>query len=218
MRTFQQVKEFIAEKLKEKNLSLNEVSLMIGKNGTYLFQYITRNSPKRLGEVERGKLARILEVDEQLLTDLPLERRVMPSNSDSVSIDIISANPCCGAGSDYDEADTVIGKWIMPAKDFRELTYSQPENIKQMRVIGDSMSPTIKDGDYILADTSLNTFEIDGIYLIRMLNGLAVKRLQSGLNDIKILSDNKKYEPITASTGEVKIIGKVIKIMNIENV
>ena len=191
---------------------------MLGKGDSYIQRFIKLGLPDRLPEYVRIQLAKILQVDEQLLTDLPIEKRVLPTNSDSICIDIISANPCCGTGSDNDQADTVIGKWIMPAKDFRELTYSHPENIKQMRVIGDSMAPTIKDGDYILADTSLNTFEIDGIYLIRMLNGLAVKRLQSGLNDIKILSDNKKYEPITAANGEVKIIGKVIKIMNIENV
>lgn len=216
MKTPEQIKAFIADKIKEKNLSLNEVSLAIGKNGTYLFQFINRASPKRLGEVERKKLSRILEVDEQSLTDIYIQN--VAASPNSVTIDIISATPCCGSGSDGDQPDEVIGKWIMPEKDFRELTFSQPSNIKQMRVIGDSMSPTIKDGDYILADTSFNYFEIDGIYLIRMLNGLAVKRLQSGLNDVKILSDNKKYDPITASAGEIKIVGKVIKIMNIENV
>lgn len=139
--------------------------------------------------------------------------------ADTVTIDIISATPCCGSGEDNcGYADEVVGKWVMPAKDFKELTFAQPRDVKQMRVIGDSMEPTIKDGDYILADISHNTFDVDGIYLVRLINGLAVKRLQAGLSDITIHSDNKNYPPITATAGQVVVIGKVIKILNIENV
>lgn len=214
----EQVRQTLAKLIEEKELNYRRVSLMLGKGDSYIQRFIKLGQPERLPEYIRLQLAKILHVDEQLLTDLPIERRQLSLNINSVTIDIISATPCCGSGSDGDQPDEVIGKWIMPEKDFRELTFSQPNNIKQMRVVGDSMSPTIKDGDYILADTSFNYFEIDGIYLIRMLNGLAVKRLQSGLNDVKILSDNKKYEPITASAGEINIVGKVIKIMNIENV
>lgn len=139
-----------------------------------------------------------------------------PTNT--VTIDIISATPCCGSGADSEYADEVVGKWVMPVNDFRDITFAKPQDVKQMRVVGDSMEPTIKDGDYILVDTSHNVFDVDGIYLIRMVNGLSVKRLQAGLNDIKIHSDNKKYEPITAKQGEVFTIGKVIKIMNMSNV
>lgn len=139
-------------------------------------------------------------------------------DSNTVSIDIISATPCCGLGLDSDYADEIVGKWVIPIKDFKDITYSKPQDIKQMRVIGDSMEPTIKDGDFILVDTSYNHFDIDGIYLIRMAAGLAVKRLQMRLNDIQINSDNEKYKPITAEVGEVITIGKVIKILNMKNV
>lgn len=133
-----------------------------------------------------------------------------------VSIDIISATPCCGDGNDCTEE--TIGKWVMPVQDFKRLTQTSPDRVKQMQVSGDSMQPTIYDGDFILADTSHNVFDVDGIYLIRMISGLAVKRLQAGLNAISIISDNPNYKPIEASIGEVKIIGKVIKILNVRSV
>jgi phage repressor protein C with HTH and peptisase S24 domain len=106
----------------------------------------------------------------------------------------------------------------MPIQDFKRLTQTSPDRVKQMQVSGDSMQPTINDGDFILADTSHNVFDVDGIYLIRMISGLAVKRLQAGLNAISIISDNPNYKPIEASIGEVKIIGKVIKILNVRSV
>lgn len=208
----------LAKLIEDKGYNFRRISLMVGKGESYIQRFIKLGLPERLPESVRIQLSKILQVDEQILTDLPIERHIMPINDTTVAIDIISANPCCGSGSDSEYADDVVGKWIMPLSDFRDLTFAKPENIKQMRVIGDSMDPTIKDGDYILADTSFQSFDIDGIYLIRMLNGLAVKRLQAGLNDVKILSDNKLYQPITACAGEIKIIGKVIKIMNIENV
>ena len=131
-----------------------------------------------------------------------------------VSIDIISATPCCGSGNDCSE--DVIGKWTMPLQDFKQLTLTSPDRVKQMKVSGDSMQPTISYGDFILVDTSHNIFDTDGIYLIRMINGLAVKRLQADLNSISIISDNPNYKSREASISEIKIIGKVIRILNVK--
>lgn len=175
------------------------------------------NGIKKPTIVQLKQIANILEVD---VKDLYREEKpTIEKLSSTVTIDIISATPCCGSGEDNcGYADDVVGKWVMPTRDFRELTFAKPQDVKQMRVTGDSMEPTIKDGDYILTDTSHNTFDVDGIYLVRLMNGLAVKRLQAGLNNITIHSDNKKYQPITAEAGQVVVIGKVIKILNIENV
>lgn len=148
--------------------------------------------------------------------DLLSSEKVSIKESENVTIDIISAKPCCGSGNDCTEE--IIGKWVMPIQDFKRLTQTSPDRVKQMQVSGDSMQPTINDGDFILADTSHNVFDVDGIYLIRMISGLAVKRLQAGLNAISIISDNPNYKPIEASIGEVKIIGKVIKILNVRSV
>jgi phage repressor protein C with HTH and peptisase S24 domain len=83
-----------------------------------------------------------------------------------------------------------------------------------LQVEGDSMTPTLNSGDWALADTSQNYISSDGLYLIRMASGLAVKRIQSGLNDITIKSDNPAYKDITAAVGEVSILGKVIYTLN----
>jgi phage repressor protein C with HTH and peptisase S24 domain len=83
-----------------------------------------------------------------------------------------------------------------------------------LRVQGDSMQPTINDGDWVWVDISNNFISSDGMYLIRMATGLAVKRLQSGLSNIVIKSDNPTYYDITADIGEINIIGKVVYILN----
>ena len=62
----------IGRLITERGLNLAKVSLAIGKNVAYMQQFIKNGSPRRLGEVERHKLAQLLKVDEQELTDLPL--------------------------------------------------------------------------------------------------------------------------------------------------
>ena len=116
--------------------------------------------------------------------------------------------------------ENVVGCWNMPNNDFRTITTtSKPENVKLLRVKGDSMSPTIKDGDWVMADISLKQADSDGIYLLRMSTGLAIKRLQGSVkNDILIISDNPKYPTVTADSGEVSILGKVIYTLNAEKV
>ena len=88
---------------------------------------------------------------------------------------------------------------------------TESRDLLLIEVVGDSMAPTIKDSDLILADLAEPRFKQDGIYLLRNESGLAVKRIQRR-PDGKLLvrSDNPKYEPIVAAT--VGVIGRVIWI------
>ncbi|MBQ8671484.1 MAG: hypothetical protein IJ525_03075 [Alphaproteobacteria bacterium] len=72
----EEVRAKIAKLIVDKGLNLARVSLAVGKNIAYMQQFIKNGSPRRLGEVERRKLALILNVDEQELTDLPLSNKV----------------------------------------------------------------------------------------------------------------------------------------------
>lgn len=75
------IRKKIGRLINERGLNYAQVSLAIGKNIAYLQQYIKNGSPRRLGEVERQKLANILRVDEQELTDL-----VLPVSKGAVAI------------------------------------------------------------------------------------------------------------------------------------
>lgn len=226
MEKIKQVKARVGELIKERGLSLNSLSLQFGKSGTYLHKFINFDSPKRLDEDVRKKLALILGVDEQELTDRPILPAHMTgismvaekigslfTSKDDAVIDMIDATACCGDGID-NLPEKVCGHWKLPLAEFKSLASGNPNNIKMLRVQGDSMQPTINEGDFVWVDVSNNYASSDGIYLIRMSTGLAVKRLQAGLNDITIKSDNTSYSDITADVGKVQIIGKVVHILN----
>ncbi len=72
MENTEEIRKKIARLINERGLNYAQVSLAIGKNIAYIQQFIKNGSPRRLGEIERHKLAQILKVDEQELTDLPL--------------------------------------------------------------------------------------------------------------------------------------------------
>lgn len=233
MKTQEEVRNFVVEKLKEKNIALNAASLAIGKHGTYLFQFTTKAVPKRLPEAQRKRLATILEVSEQELTDQDLSAismipasfagvtnitkniadKVLPSILTTARIDIIEVTACCGDGEDV-LSEKKCGQISMPLEEFKSITNTMPGNIKLIKASGDSMDPTIKDGDMVWIDMSNNFISSDGVYLLRMSTGLAIKRVQSGLSNITVKSDNPKYSDITADIGEIKVIGKVIYIWN----
>lgn len=146
-----------------------------------------------------------------------LQNITIPANPNSIKIEMLDVTACCGNGVET-PGEKAVGEWIMPLQDFHQITFSAPKNIKMLKVVGDSMFPTLKSGDWVLADISQNNADIDGLYLIRMASGLAIKRLQIGLNDIQVVSDNSKYRPLTAAVGEINVIGRVIYTLNAEKV
>ena len=85
-------------------------------------------------------------------------------------------------------------------------------------VSGDSMQPTLDDGDMILADLSSNSLQqqtyLDGIYLLQTQDGLMSKRLKSKSGgDIEVISDNPDYANwcLSPQTDEqTQVIGKVV--------
>lgn len=218
------VKRHVAKLIENSGFNYSTLAIRLGKNPTYIQKFCKEDSPRRLDEYVRRGLAEILQVDEQELTDLPVtphftgtasaaEKLASFLTKDDVVIDMIDATACCGDGID-NLPEKVCGHWKLPAVEFKSITAGQPENIKMLRVQGDSMMPTINEGDFVWVDISNNFASSDGIYLIRMATGLAVKRLQAGLSDIVIKSDNSRYSDITAAVGEIQIIGKVVYILN----
>ncbi|MBR5646049.1 MAG: helix-turn-helix transcriptional regulator [Treponema sp.] len=84
------------------------------------------------------------------------------------------------------------------------------ENLRAAYVRGDSMEPTLFDGDRIIFD-DMGYDGQDGIYAVIYNGSGFVKRLQKRNDSLRIISDNKIYAPIEeASESEnFTIIGKV---------
>lgn len=90
---------------------------------------------------------------------------------------------------------------------------SNPDNMSLIKVLGDSMEPTLLSGDLVLVDHSRTNVSVPGgIYAISIDHEIMIKRIQVLFHEgkLKIISDNRKYEPMDIEAEKVRINGKVI--------
>jgi phage repressor protein C with HTH and peptisase S24 domain len=69
-----------------------------------------------------------------------------------------------------------------------------PKHAALISAVGDSMEPTIKEGDLLLVDLRENEVKNDAVYVIRIDDHLITKRIQRMYDScIVIKSDNPAY-------------------------
>jgi phage repressor protein C with HTH and peptisase S24 domain len=186
------------------------LSRMLGRNPAYIQQFVRRGVPKRLKEEERRKLARYFAISEALLGG-PADEPRDPDGLVSIKRHPVKASAGPGAivsegfGKPYFGFDE---RWL------KALTATPPSQLSIVRVEGDSMSPTLNDGDDILVDLGDCGDRLrDGIYVLRVDDALVVKRLAlSPLGRrVTVQSDNPAY-PDWPDRGldEINCIGRVI--------
>ncbi|HKR23802.1 MAG TPA: S24 family peptidase, partial [Allosphingosinicella sp.] len=96
----------------------------------------------------------------------------------------------------------------------RRLARGAPEQLSIIRVSGDSMAPTLADGDEILVDRGDGADGLrDGIYVLRIDDALVVKRLAVGpvVGTLSVRSDNPAYPGWpSCDPAAVDIVGRVV--------
>lgn len=87
----------------------------------------------------------------------------------------------------------------------REL-YTNPENLRLVRVTGDSMERLIYSGDIVMVDTSINYLRGEGMYVFRIDEQISVKWLCSLPGGVtRVVSENQdKYPPFEIGPEESK--------------
>ncbi|MGB7410844.1 MAG: S24 family peptidase [Sphingopyxis granuli] len=201
--------------LQERGIDYAQLSARIGRNPAYIQQYIKRGSPRRLAEEDRARIAAYLGVAEALLGG-PVRRVAAPvlqrGGGDMVLVPKLAIGASAGAGASID-GEPVEGAVAFDPRWLRDLG-ADPRALSIIRVAGDSMAPTLGDGDDILVDGSdAATLLRDGIYVLRMDDALMVKRVARapGEGRISVISDNPHYRswddlPMTA----VQLVGRVV--------
>ena len=141
---------------------------------------------------------------------------VLPAITESESEDRIrfprlNAEATCGAGTINDHYIEVVDYVTVAAAWAREKLGGNLNKIQVITARGDSMEPTIENGDVMFVDTAVEAFEGDGLYLLWYIDGLKAKRLQSTVGGgLMIISDNSSYRTETVrgeDLNAVRIIG-----------
>lgn len=227
--------ERIQQKLKEKNLKQADIARATGKSTAAVTKWLRgENVPK----AENLKaIAKLLEVsDEWLLTgknltvlesqDLqPLSEwdETTPIDEDEIEIPFFqNFSFDCGSGSVGEALKAQSQALRISKATLRDLGIEK-ENAVATGASGDSMKPTIKDGDTIYLDLGRKTIKDGKIFAICHGGLFVAKRLYNlPMGGVRIVSDNTAEYPEVLLTAEERkkqefeVIGWVWQISSIE--
>ncbi|MGR6780681.1 XRE family transcriptional regulator [Moritella viscosa] len=137
------------------------------------------------------------------------------NNSDYIKIPHFDVQASAGTGSELVESG--ISKNTVDIHPQTLLDQGlNPEGLLSMYVKGDSMEPSLFDGDMILVKKMICPFSIlEGVYIFRVFNEIFIKRIQFNKYSakLKVDSDNPFYDSYTITgnnLNDVEIIGEVI--------
>ncbi|MCK9541240.1 MAG: S24 family peptidase [Novosphingobium sp.] len=195
----------------ERNVSLAQLSGLIGRNATYLQQFVRKGSPRKLGETDRAVLARFLGVDERELGAPEEKSSTLPGSvggGDWADVPRLALGASAGPGA-VPQEERAFGALRFARRWLREQGLDA-RHLAAIAVDGDSMDPTLRDGDEILVDRAPRPLR-DGIHVVRLDDALLVKRLEQRPGGmISLISDNRAYRPIEVALPDIDVIGRVV--------
>lgn len=178
------------------------VSRLLGRNPAYIQQFIKRGVPKRLDEADRRRIAQHFGVDEARLgAPLPLPDFGTTQSPTAIVVPFLGPQRVPGGNLLIDSlllAPLIDGEHVSAAAHI---------------VSGDSMAPTVHDGDLVLIDIATDRSPRDGIHLIDSDGMLLVKRLSVHpvTRRIAVTSDNAAYPSFPdCDPAGINIVGRVI--------
>lgn len=220
--------------LRQNDLTLRAASLAIGRNGTYLQQYVDRGIPAVLGYRDSETLGRMLGCDPSELRHevapkrRPVKRRRPPRTPAAlpgaplVAVPEVTVEVSAGAGSFAEEFVSETALWHWPENMIRHEAGSEPENLRILRVRGNSMEPELRDGDRIVVDVSRRLPATGETFVLWDGIGLVVKHVEvargDAVNDdepprLRLISANPDYAPYTCLAQDAHILGKVVWVV-----
>ena len=204
----------LMELVHAQGVSLSGLSALLGRNPSYLQQFVRKGSPRKLEEGDRRTLARFFGVDESDLGGAGEgadgesrylgQRRAGGEWADVPRLPLgASAGPGAVAGGEIP-----VGQLRFSAR-WLKANGLDAAMLSAIEVEGDSMDPTLRDGDEILVDRTVRPLRA-GIHVLRLDDVLLVKRVERAGDALRLISDNRAYPEIERAAGEVEIVGSVV--------
>ena len=196
--------------IRERREDYAGLSRLIGRNAAYIQQFIKRGVPRKLDDDDLRVLARYFGVAEEMLGG-----RGSSASGESAMVRVprYDVGASAGHGALADQ-ESPVSHMAFEQSWLRRLCTGGTSDLSFIRVQGDSMTPTLADGDDILVDRSDGPARLrDGIYVLRREETLMVKRLavSPSARLVTIKSDNPAYpEWRDFDLAAIEIIGRVV--------
>jgi phage repressor protein C with HTH and peptisase S24 domain len=199
----------LLELAQARGVSLASLSDLLGRNPSYLQQFIRKGSPRRLEEEDRRKLAAFFGVGEEELRGAQ-DKSYVATLGPAAWIEVPRLDLGASAGPGRMAGDEAAFDTFRFSRRWLAEQGLERAQLSAITVAGDSMEPLLNDGDEILVDCSARAFR-DGIHVVRLGDTLLVKRVaQAGAGRLALLSQNLAYPPVEVAAEDVTIIGRVV--------
>lgn len=201
-----EAREALDALIRERREDYASLSRLLGRNPAYIQQFIKRGVPRKLDEEDRRTLAHYFGVSEAMLGGRDTQ------SEDLISVPVLDVQASAGPGAfaDHERAKARMRfdpGWLRGMK-------LDPAQLSVIQVRGDSMAPTLDDGDDILVDLGDAAATVrDGIYVLRLDGALNVKRLlvDRVRQRVSVKSDNPAYTSWpTLDLSRLDVIGRVV--------
>jgi phage repressor protein C with HTH and peptisase S24 domain len=206
----EEARRALDELIQQQGDNYSAISRLLGRNAAYIQQYIRRGTPRYLDERDRAVLARYFGVDEKVL-GAP-DRRSGPV-VELVHVPMLSVEASAGHGA-LAEMESKCAQFGFDENWLRRLTASKASSLSIIGVHGDSMEPTLHDGDQVMVDLGDGLSRLrDGIYVLRIDDTLNVKRIaiEPQGRRISVVSDNPAYPSWRGlDRRSINIVGRVL--------
>ncbi len=216
--------------LRRNDLTLKAASLAIGRNRSYLHQYVDRGIPAVLAYRDSETLGEMLGCDpselrhEAVPKRRPMKRRPprMPAalpGAPLVAVREVTVEVSAGAGTLAEEFVSETALWHWPENMVRHEAGADPESLRILRVRGNSMEPELSDGDRIVVDVSRRLPATGETFVLWDGIGLVVKHVEVARGDavdddepprLRLISANPDYAPYSCFAEDAHILGKVL--------
>ena len=213
-------RERLREPLRCNDLTMKRASLAIGRNHSFLQQYLTREHPRVLRHGDSEALANLLgcKPDELRHPVVPPrrpvkhQRRRPPAGVPVVEVPELVAAAGCLARNEAVPRES--SRWYLPDAMLRQEGRANPGDLRIVSVLGDAMEPLLSEGDRLVIDTARRHPTTGELCVLWDGNSLAIRRVEivHGTEPAqwRLTTANPNYAPITCLASEVRILATVL--------
>jgi phage repressor protein C with HTH and peptisase S24 domain len=209
--------ERLRARIRQLGMSVAEVAREAGVNRSFVYDILRGRS--RVPNLDKlTRIAQVVKVEPEWLLsgkgrvegDDPITENY---HHDFVAIQYAAARPSMGGGAIVADEERTGRDFHFRRAWIRDRLKAAPSMLRVMGVQGDSMTPTLKDGDVVLVDMNQRNPIPPGVFVLHDGMGLVAKRLEyvpmSEPPRVRIISDNQQYSPYECTAEEVNIVGRV---------
>lgn len=203
-------REQVIKRLEETSLPVTELARRSGVPKGALYKLLQRPGASTKAENARA-IARVLGLEAPSEGAQELEVREMADPALLALVPVYDVGASAGHGLIPDDYVPVTRMVAFAVEYLRVIIGVDPKHAAIITVVGDSMAPTVEDGDFVLVDMTAADFDREGIYVFFHDGSVHVKRVMrsSRAGHILAIPDNPRYREQEYPIEEVRMIGRV---------